>query len=69
MGAGSQPSVPSDPLLGGKVKRKILTHGGREIEDNGIDYGDGSVMIRYKDDGDVVIVPKLDIKVEEVEVE
>ncbi len=39
-----------------------LTHDGREINDNGIDYGDGSVMIQYKDTGDVAIVRKSEIK-------
>lgn len=42
-----------------------LTHKGREIEDNAVDYGDGTVMIGYKDNGDIAIVPKSEIKAED----
>lgn len=44
--------------------RRILTHDGREINDNAVDYGDGMVMVSYKDTGDVAIIRKSDIKVE-----
>jgi hypothetical protein len=42
-----------------------LTYKGREIEDNAVDYGDGTVMICFKDDGDVTLALKKDIEVAE----
>jgi hypothetical protein len=36
-------------------------HKGREVENNAVDYGDGTVMIQYKDNGDIAIVPKSEI--------
>jgi len=42
---------------------KIL-HKGREVEDNAVDYGDGTVMIQYKDDGDIAIIRKSELTTE-----
>lgn len=41
-----------------------LIHKGREIEHNAVDYGDGTVMVQYKDDQSVAIVRKEEIKSE-----
>jgi hypothetical protein len=41
-----------------------LYHDGREINDNAVDYGDGTVMIQYKDDNEVAIINKSEIKTE-----
>lgn len=41
-----------------------LTHDSREIEDNVINYGDGQVMIRYKDTGDLKVIPRAEIEME-----
>lgn len=44
---------------------KKLYHKGREIDNVGIDYGDGNVMVCYTDTGDVDIVPKSEIEVKD----
>jgi hypothetical protein len=41
---------------------KLVYHNDREIESDAVDYGDGNVMIRYKDTGEITIVPKNEIK-------
>jgi hypothetical protein len=41
-----------------------ITHDGREIEKDAIDYGDGNVMVRYKDNGEIKVVTKKEIKQE-----
>lgn len=41
-----------------------LVHNGREIENNSVDYGDGTVMVQYKDDSSVAIIRKEEIKSE-----
>jgi hypothetical protein len=30
----------------------------REVDSNAVDYGDGTVMVQYLDNGDIGIVPK-----------
>jgi hypothetical protein len=47
----------------------LLFHKDREIRNNAIDYGDGTVMIQYKDNDDVAIVPKSEIKRQEADSE
>ena len=41
---------------------KPVYHNNREIESDAVNYGDGNVMIRYKDTGEIAIVPKSEIK-------
>jgi hypothetical protein len=36
----------------------------REVNDNSVDYGDGNVMIQYKDDNEVAIVSKSELILE-----
>lgn len=45
---------------------KILTHDGREIENDAVDYRDGiHVMIRYTDTDEIAIIRKSEIKSED----
>jgi hypothetical protein len=44
--------------------KKIL-HKGREVEDNAVDYGDGTIMISYKDNGDIAIIPKAELEIKQ----
>jgi hypothetical protein len=36
----------------------------REVNNNAVDYGDGTIMVQYLDDNQVAIVPKSELVVE-----